>query len=200
MSKAALFFDIDGTILSEFTGRIPDSALRAFEEARKAGHLLFINTGRTMCSLPAEIRRLPFDGFLCGCGSYLTYRDEVLFEKHLELRRAEQIAREAQKCRIDGVFEGVEDVYFFAGVSRFSEIESMRRYMELRGLGVERYLEQGGCAFDKMYINVDALSDKEQVHRSQKQFLHQHSCLIEARQYELKMINRIVEKICQHRL
>ena len=46
MEKAILFFDIDGTILSEKTRKIPESAVTALQLAKKAGHLLFINTGK----------------------------------------------------------------------------------------------------------------------------------------------------------
>ena len=91
MKRAVLFFDIDGTLLSEQTGMIPDSALAALDAAREAGHLLFINTGRTICSVPAEIRRYPFDGYLCGCGTYLTYHDEVLFSRSLPAERGKDI-------------------------------------------------------------------------------------------------------------
>ena len=44
MRQSILFFDIDGTLLSDKTGKIPDSALEALAEAKKNGHLLFINT------------------------------------------------------------------------------------------------------------------------------------------------------------
>lgn len=76
-NKKALFFDIDGTILSEVTGKIPESASAALQKAHDLGHLLFINTGRTICCLPPMICRLPFSGYLCGCGSYIVYNDEV---------------------------------------------------------------------------------------------------------------------------
>ena len=76
MKKAALFFDIDGTILSEKTKEIPKSAIETLLAAQKKGHLLFINTGRTMCSIPAQLKQFMFDGYLCGCGTYLTYHDE----------------------------------------------------------------------------------------------------------------------------
>ena len=39
MKKAALFFDIDGTILSEKTKEIPKSAIEALLAAQKKGHL-----------------------------------------------------------------------------------------------------------------------------------------------------------------
>ena len=37
MEKAVLFFDIDGTILSEKTRTIPQSAVTALQMAKKAG-------------------------------------------------------------------------------------------------------------------------------------------------------------------
>ncbi len=43
----ALFFDIDGTLLSEITKEIPQSALDALKKTAEKGNLTFINTGRT---------------------------------------------------------------------------------------------------------------------------------------------------------
>lgn len=157
----ALFFDIDGTIISEKTMKVPESARRALEAAREKGHLIFINTGRTICSLPPEIMEIPFDGFLCGCGIYLTYHNEVIYETHLPEEEAVAIAEMAMKCRIDGVFEGVEDVYFSSQISRFESIENMKRYMYEHGLGREKYLEEGYCPYDKLYVVTDELSDKK---------------------------------------
>ena len=53
MGRKALFFDIDGTLVSEITGVMPESAERAIARTRKAGNLVFINTGRTMGSMKA---------------------------------------------------------------------------------------------------------------------------------------------------
>ena len=63
---AALFFDIDGTLISEYTGEIPESAQEALRAARANGHKIFINTGRTLCCLPPSVRTFGFDGLLCG--------------------------------------------------------------------------------------------------------------------------------------
>lgn len=157
----ALFFDIDGTVLSEITKEVPESAVRALHLAREKGHLLFINTGRTRCSVPRDIRRLPFDGLLCGCGICLEYREEIFFEYHLTDVRRREIVRQADKCLVDVIYEGMEDVFFSARVSRFDGLENTRRYMAGRGLGLERYIEQGDCAFDKMFVYTDAHSRRE---------------------------------------
>ena len=44
---AALFFDIDDTLISGLTGTIPESALEALKKVKEQGHEIFINTGRT---------------------------------------------------------------------------------------------------------------------------------------------------------
>ena len=46
-TRKALFFDIDGTLLSEVTHTVPESAKLALKKAREKGHLVFINSGRT---------------------------------------------------------------------------------------------------------------------------------------------------------
>ena len=44
--KKALFFDIDGTLVSFDTHHIPDTAVEAIAKARAAGHRIVISTGR----------------------------------------------------------------------------------------------------------------------------------------------------------
>ena len=46
MKPNMIFFDIDGTLLSEKTFTVPDSAKEAIRKAQDNGHLVFINTGR----------------------------------------------------------------------------------------------------------------------------------------------------------
>ena len=47
MSRKALFFDIDGTLLTDGTKILPKSAEDVIRKARQIGHLVFINTGRS---------------------------------------------------------------------------------------------------------------------------------------------------------
>jgi len=159
--QSALFFDIDGTILSEQTKQVPESAKRALKGAKENGHLLFVNTGRTICSLPPEVMEQPFDGFLCGCGIYLTYHEEVIFETHLSDKERSEFAALAERCRIDGVFEGTDDIYFFSWISRFEQLEKMRTYMARQRLGMKGYVDKTICPYDKMYVVTDENSDNQ---------------------------------------
>ena len=103
---SALFFDIDGTILSEITHEIPESALEALRKAQEKGHQIFINTGRTVCSIPPLIKRIPFDGFLCGCGTHLIHKGNVVFHHSIPYDRGREIIKSMQECKVEGFRDG----------------------------------------------------------------------------------------------
>ena len=86
-----LFFDIDGTLLTAYPWTIPDSTQQALKAARKNGHLLFINSGRTYTMLPDMIREMNFDGYVCGCGSQIYLHDKLLLSALFQTRYAEKL-------------------------------------------------------------------------------------------------------------
>ena len=86
MNRAALFFDIDGTVLREITKEIPASTVDALKRAHDAGHFLFINTGRTYCSVPVELKKLPFDDICVDVG-FILHLMKKLFLKSIWIRR-----------------------------------------------------------------------------------------------------------------
>ena len=61
----AIFFDIDGTLLSHRTKGIPQSTTEAFRLLRKKGILLFTSTGRHMLEMEdLPLQNLDFDGYI----------------------------------------------------------------------------------------------------------------------------------------
>ena len=72
MNKAALFFDVDGTLIDEQTKIVPESTLRALKQARENGHLVFINTGRTSCNTLDSMKHIPVDGYVVWNGNHLS--------------------------------------------------------------------------------------------------------------------------------
>lgn len=161
MEKKALFFDIDGTLLSEVTGKVPESAKKAVEEAVARGHLCFVNTGRTHCSLPAELKGIPFSGYLCGCGTQILYGDKQLYSHKIPRERRKEIVDCILSCRAETVLEGREDCYFSSQRSRFEQVESTRRYFKKMGIGIEKYLDKEEVDFDKCILIVDELTDQK---------------------------------------
>lgn len=67
--RKALFFDIDGTLVSFKTHKIPESARHAIGLLRKKGHKVFIATGRPKL-LINNLGDLEFDGFITMNGAH----------------------------------------------------------------------------------------------------------------------------------
>ena len=68
----ALFFDVDGTLVSFQTHTVPQSALKALAAAREKGLLLFAASGRRAGPLRqgGALGEYPFDGFVTTNGQY----------------------------------------------------------------------------------------------------------------------------------
>lgn len=83
MTKA-IFFDIDGTLVSFRTHGIPASAREALDELRSKGIRLFIASGRHPSDIFSVID-FPFDGYVALNGGYcLAGRDEVIFRRSID--------------------------------------------------------------------------------------------------------------------
>lgn len=78
----AIFFDIDGTLLSHRTKGIPQSTTEAFRLLRKKGILLFTSTGRHMLEMEdLPLQNLDFDGYITLNGQLnLNAEKEVIDE------------------------------------------------------------------------------------------------------------------------
>lgn len=74
--KKAIFFDIDGTLVSFKTHGIPESTFQALRDLKEKGHKLFIATGRDKDGLDV-LKDFPFDGYITLNGQYC-YNDESL--------------------------------------------------------------------------------------------------------------------------
>lgn len=113
MQKKILFFDIDGTLLTEGENRyIPESAKQAIQKAREQGHYAFINTGRCYAELEESLRNLNLDGFVCGCGTYILYHGEVLHHQGIEEKMRREIISDLQDCKLEGLLEGRDCIYY----------------------------------------------------------------------------------------
>lgn len=112
MDTKMIFFDIDGTLLPEGEKEIPESTVTALRMAKEAGHLIFINTGRTYFNVDDNIRALGFDGYVCGCGTYIYYNEQCLLANTIPHDRCIEIIEMMRKCNIPGFFEENTHVYF----------------------------------------------------------------------------------------
>lgn len=82
----AVFFDIDGTLLSHRTNSVPASALRALEALRQKGILTFMATGRHISMLRQlkALEGLRFDGVVSLNGQYCCDESGIIYHCPLE--------------------------------------------------------------------------------------------------------------------
>ena len=77
MKTKAIFFDVDGTLISFHTHKVPQSAITALTKAHQAGVKIIIATGRQFTDLK-ELKDVPYDGVAALNGSYCVLRDGTL--------------------------------------------------------------------------------------------------------------------------
>lgn len=77
----AVFFDIDGTLVSFKTHQVPASAVRAIQALRARGILVFIATGRHFTTID-NLGTLGFDGYITLNGGYCLSHDRKVIYKH----------------------------------------------------------------------------------------------------------------------
>lgn len=82
MKYKAAFFDIDGTLVSFHTHRVPVSALEAIKKAQAMGMRIFISTGRPYADME-PVKTVPYDGAVALNGADCRWRDGRVVEKHL---------------------------------------------------------------------------------------------------------------------
>lgn len=77
MAIKAVFFDIDGTLVSFNTHRIPESTHRALKLLRQKGIKLFISSGRPLSAID-NLEGEEFDGFVTVNGSLCWMNGEIV--------------------------------------------------------------------------------------------------------------------------
>lgn len=107
-----VFFDIDGTLVSETDYSIPNSAKDALKKLKSKGNLAFINTGRPLSMITKRLKSLNFDGYICGCGTYIEYKGKELFYKSLGNDLSKQIANDITAYGLEAILEGKNGIYF----------------------------------------------------------------------------------------
>jgi Cof subfamily protein (haloacid dehalogenase superfamily) len=92
----ALFFDIDGTLVSFNTHAIPESTIEALSRARANGHKIFIATGRPKTiinNLGAIQEPNLIDGYVTMNGAYCYVGNEIIHKSPILPEEVNAVAR-----------------------------------------------------------------------------------------------------------
>jgi len=79
-ARRIVFLDVDGTILDHGTS-VAASTVEAITSARRAGHLVYLCTGRSAGDIHPEVRAIGFDGAITNGGAFATSGDETVLAR-----------------------------------------------------------------------------------------------------------------------
>lgn len=177
-----LFFDIDGTLLTEGKNRhIPQSTLDALAQAGENGHKLFINTGRTYAELSKRLRTLPVDGFVCGCGTYIILGKDTLLHETIPQTMCRQIIDDLAACGLEGLLESDTHIYYDSRPYT-SRMDVLRQEQKKQNPRVIESFEDPSITFDKFCLCTTPHSDYETFYRKYHEdfdFIDRGRCFFE---------------------
>lgn len=131
----AIFFDVDGTLLSFSTHQMPKSARLALNKLRDKGVKVFVATGRPPISFKRILDKLDFDfdGFIYTNGQYIVYEGEVIHDMPLPEDDLKNIVEYIEENKIATSFSEME--YNYVNLTN----KRMEDFMDLMGATIDNF-------------------------------------------------------------
>ncbi len=120
MTKA-IFFDVDGTLVSFQTHTISQPTLDALQKLRDQGILLFLSTGRHTAMLDDVRALFSFDGYITMSGQYCYTEDKILRKLPIGPQGNREFVALAEQEGIACVVLEGEDIYMNHSSPRLSD-------------------------------------------------------------------------------
>lgn len=119
----ALFFDVDGTLVSFQTHNVPQSTCDALRRAREKGVKIFTATGRPrqlLDNIP-EVEQL-MDGYILATGALCTYGDEVVRKDVIPEDEVRDVVRFCTELGVPTVVVGTNDIQIVNRNDEFNHV------------------------------------------------------------------------------
>ena len=161
-----VFFDLDGTLISDDEAYIiPDSAVNAIHKAQENGHLMYVDTGRTVMNVEQRIRDIGFDGYVCGCGMYIECGGKVIYQHTLPTKLCRNVANLVYECNMTPMYEHSKSFYCDKRSRNLDGFVKLKRRFEMQGKDLSPDVSDNDFAFDKFLAWYDEKSDIERFKR-----------------------------------
>lgn len=174
MNKKLIFLDIDGTLTEPGKNIPPESAVEAVERARRAGHKVFLCTGRNYGMLK-PLLKYGFDGLIASSGGYIEVEKKVIYDhpmtKEQEQRAMDVLAQNQIFCTIecrDGSYTDERLKDFLRDNQDKSENSELLRWREQieQSLGIRPMSEYKGQPLYKivmMALSRESLENAKKI-------------------------------------
>lgn len=160
--RKIMFFDIDGTLMEDSSSHyVPESTIKALQLAKKAGHLLYVNTGRPVINVDEDVRTLGFHGYICGCGSYIEIENQEVFYHTNSKKICLQMAQLVRDCKASPLYERRDAFYFDNKAIQLPFIQEIRNTFRMQEKNIWRSVQDEDFSFDKFVIAYDKNTDLE---------------------------------------
>ena len=119
----ALFFDVDGTLVSFQTHNVPQSTCDALRRAREKGVKIFTATGRPrqlLDNIP-EVEPL-MDGYILATGALCTYGEEVVRKDVIPEDEVREVVRFCTELGVPTVVVGTNDIQIVNRNDEFNHV------------------------------------------------------------------------------
>lgn len=107
----AIFFDVDGTLVSFQTHQMSKRVLEALHQLREKGIRLFVSTGRHQKMLSYIQSVFPFDGYITLSGQYCYCGDQVLRSNPMPRDAVQGMVDAARSREFSFIFLEGEEIY-----------------------------------------------------------------------------------------
>lgn len=158
MNTNLIFFDVDGTIITE-DNYIPPSTVAAIQAAQQAGSLCIVNTGRPYSHIFPAVREIGFSGYICSCGQQILLQNQTIFHTGFSTAESAQIVSLVRACGLDAVFEAEAGVWFLFSQDPCPQILDGMRHFEALGFNTAKSVDAPDFCFDKFCVWSNPASD-----------------------------------------
>ena len=107
----AMFFDVDGTLVSFRTHKATAAMADALEQLHRRGIKLFISTGRHPRMLQYLRDLFPFDGWVTMSGQFCYCGDQVIHRNPMDRQAVEELVSAAASNAFSCIFLEGHDIY-----------------------------------------------------------------------------------------
>lgn len=137
----ALFFDIDGTLVSFRTHRIPKATVQALTCAKNKGVEIYISTGRPypLINNINEIEHL-IDGYITANGSYCFCGNKIISCSPISPEDVRSVIRKADEMNFACMIVGEEDLTMYNSNTKVDRI--FKEMLDVSDLGEDVSLEK----------------------------------------------------------
>ena len=182
MERKLFFFDVDGTLIDDTTKIVPGSAMEAIRTLKRDGHLVFLNSGRTLCFLEFQMEQFGISCAVCGCGTQVIVDGNTIFEKRIDHRRGIEIKQSLKKYGLDAVLEAQEGCDFSDRPFHNPDImENLLDYVSAFAETEVNALDDTSYDFDKFCIQDDPLFPRREKLKGFMDSIPDFECIDRAR-------------------